>query len=185
MLSDAWTKLEQVDLDYRRSDGQWQPQRREVYHRGAGAAVLLYNLAQRSIVLTRQFRYPAWCHGGDGFLLEVPAGLVEHGDAMMTICEETEQETGYLIKEARYLFTAFTTPGSVTEQVYYFCAPYDPDKRSGAGGGLAEEGEDIEVMEIKLDQAVRWIEQGLIVDAKSIILIQYAQLHIFGSTTRT
>lgn len=179
VLSAQWARLESVLFDYQRSDGEWQSQTREIYHRGHGAAILLYNVQRRSIVLTRQFRYPAWSLGGDGFLLEVPAGIIEGGDPKETIRAETEQETGFVIGEPDYLFKAFATPGSVTEQLHYFAAAYDMSQRSGSGGGLEAEGEDIEVVEVSLAEAVSWIQQGKIEDAKTIILIQYAQLHVF------
>lgn len=185
VLSDKWARLEQVSFDYLRSEGDWQPQTREIYHRGHGAAILLYNLQHGSIILTRQFRLPAWAMGGEGFLLEVPAGIIEAENPVATIVAETEQETGFLIGEPDFLFKAFASPGSVTEQLFYYAAPYDKQQRSGTGGGLAEEGEDIEVLEVALDQAVQWVKEGIIMDAKTIILIQYAQINVFGITTVT
>ena len=179
LLSDSWARLEQVNFDYKRSDGSWQHQQREIYHRGHGAAVLLYNLGLGQMILTRQLRFPAWDCGDEGFLLEVPAGIIESENPEQTIRKETEEETGFIIEQPRFLFRAFASPGSVTEQLYYYCAEYASDRRVGHGGGLAEEGEDIEVLEVDIEQAVHWIDQGLIVDAKTIILIQYAQLHIF------
>ncbi|MFT5894066.1 MAG: nudix-type nucleoside diphosphatase (YffH/AdpP family) [bacterium] len=182
LLSNRWAKLEDVEFDYLRSDGVWQTQSREIYHRGHGAAILLYSLDTRSIVLTKQFRFPAWVIDGDGFLLEVPAGIIEADNPYETIREETEQETGFLIGDPTLLFKAFASPGSVTEQLYYFTAPYDNAKRTGSGGGLEEEGEDIEVLEIDFVEAVEMIRSGKIVDAKTIILIQHAQVHIFDNT---
>lgn len=183
VLSDNWARLEQVSFDYLRSDGSWQAQMREIYHRGHGAAILLYNLEQKTIVLTRQFRFPAWTLGDEGFLLEVPAGIVEAENPVATIVAETEQETGFLIGTPDFLFKAFVSPGSVTEQLFYYAAPYDNRQRSGLGGGLADEGEDIEVLEIALDQAIQWVREGIIVDAKTIILIQYAQISLFGNSS--
>lgn len=183
LLCAEWARLESVEFDYRRSNGQWQRQKREIYHRGHGAAILLYNLESNNIVLTRQFRFPAWCLGGDGFLLEAPAGMIEADDPESTIRAETQQETGFVIGAPQFLFKAFATPGSVTEQLYYYAAPFDNELRSGSGGGLPEEGEDIEVVVVDLQQAAAWITDGKIVDAKTIILIQYAQLHIFGNPT--
>ncbi|MFK7859495.1 MAG: NUDIX domain-containing protein [Granulosicoccus sp.] len=177
--SDHWARLEQVTFEYKRADGSWQTQQREIYHRGHGAAVLLYNLSLRTIVLIRQFRFPAWDIGEDGFLVEVPAGIIESASPHDTVRKETEEETGFLIGEPQFLFKAFATPGSVTEQLHYFSASYEPGHRSGSGGGLVEEGEDIEVLEVDLNQAVDWIREGKIIDAKTIILIQYAQLSVF------
>lgn len=178
-LSEEWARLEQVTFDYQRSDGSWQTQKREIYHRGHGAAVLLYNLSSGKIVLIRQFRFPAWDTGDDGFLLEVPAGIIESDDSYATIQKETQEETGFIIEKPEFLFKAYATPGSVTEQLHYFCAAYEPANRAGQGGGLVEEGEDIEVMEVELERAVSWIREGKIVDAKTILLLQHAQLHIF------
>ncbi len=180
VLSEYWARLEHVVFNYQRSDGQWQSQQREIYHRGHGAAILLYDLSRETIILTRQFRYPAWTIDGDGFLLEVPAGIVESDDPAATIRAETVQETGFVIDEPVFLFTAFVSPGSVTEQLHYFAAPYDVNNRKDNGGGLEEEGEDIEVLEVTLQEAEQWIQEGKIVDAKTIILVQYARLAIFN-----
>ena len=180
LLSAQWAKLESVTFDYQRSDGIWQTQTREIYHRGHGAAVLLYNLEFRKIVLTRQFRFPAWETGDNGFLLEVPAGIVESDNPHQTVRNETAEETGFIIDEPEFLFKAYATPGSVTEQLHYFAAAYHPDRRSGQGGGLAEEGEDIQVLEVNIDDAFAWIADGNIIDAKTIILLQYAKLQLFA-----
>lgn len=180
MLSENWATLEEVTFDYQRSDGRWQTQTREIYHRGHGAAILLYNLERRSIVLVRQFRFPVWTLGEAGFLLEVPAGIVEAEDPEATIQAETEQETGFVIGRPTFLFRAFATPGAVTEQIHYYMAAYDSCSRSGHGGGNEAEGEDIEVLELDLEQAISLVGSGEIMDAKTILLIQYAQLHLFG-----
>lgn len=179
-LSNNWSHLEQVKFNYLRSDGCWQAQQREIYHRGHGAAVLLYNLESRTIVLVRQFRFPAWECGDDGFLLEVPAGIVESDNPGETVINETAEETGFIIDQPQFLFRAYASPGSVTEQLHYFCASYDPKLRAGQGGGLETEGEDIEVLEVPIEEAVEWIGSGRIIDAKTILLIQYAQLKLFA-----
>ena len=181
LLSSQWAELESVTFDYQHSDGTWQTQRREIYHRGHGAAVLLYNLDLRKIILTRQFRFPAWDTGDNGFMLEVPAGIVESGNPHETIKNETAEETGFIIDNPEFLFRAYATPGSVTEQLHYFTAAYHPERRSGPGGGLAEEGEDIQVLEVDIDDAFAWIADGNIIDAKTIILLQYAKLQLFAS----
>jgi len=178
-LSDQWARVEQVTFNYLRTDGRWQTQTREIYHRGHGAAVLLYNLRQRTIILVRQFRFPAWECGDDGFLLEVPAGIIESDDPPATIRKETAEETGFVIDQPTFVFRAYASPGSITEQLHYYCAAYEPDARSGSGGGLEEEGEDIDVVEVAISDAVEWVETGKIVDAKTILLIQYAQLNVF------
>lgn len=181
LLSQHWARLEKVSFDYQRSDGAWQQLEREIYHRGHGAAILLYNLEYCTIVLTRQFRFPAWELGGNGFLLEVPAGIIEGNDPVATVQVETQQETGFLIERPSFLFKAFATPGSVTEQLYYYAATYDPGNKVSCGGGVVEEGEDIEVLEVPVEKAIMWSMDGTIEDAKTILLIQYAQLHLFSA----
>lgn len=184
VLSDAWARLESVRFDYRRSDGCWQEQVREIYQRGHGAAVLLYDRERRSIVLVKQFRFPVYeeefeVGSGDGFLLEVPAGVLERSNPAETVKAEVLEETGYRIGEPEFLFTAYVSPGSVTEQIHYFAAPYDSHTRQDSGGGLEEEGEDIEVIEMSIDSALEGVKSGLIRDAKTIILLQLAALQIF------
>ena len=179
VLSEQWARLERVTFDYLRTEGVWQSQTREIYSRGHGSAVLLYCMEQRSVVLTKQFRFPAWEISGDGFLLEVPAGIIESDNPAATIVKEVAEETGYIIEKPQFLFKAYATPGSVTEQLHYFCAPYKPENRSGTGGGVVAEGEDIEVLEVDIDEAMRWIRDGTIIDAKTIILLQHAMLNYF------
>jgi nudix-type nucleoside diphosphatase (YffH/AdpP family) len=180
LLSNRWSRLESVTFDYRRSDCSWQRQEREIYHRGHGAAILLYNPERRSIVLIRQFRFAAFDSGDDGFMLEVPAGIVETEDPKKTIISETLEETGFVIENPQFLFRAYATPGSVTEQLHYFCAVYSSENRASQGGGLAAEGEDIEVLEVDLDDALAWVNKGKIIDAKTIVLILYAKLHLLA-----
>ena len=178
--SSEWARLEAVEFDYLRHDGQWQRQKREIYHRGHGAALLLYNLEQATVILTRQFRYPAFEVDGDGFLLEVPAGVIEGDDPLATVLQEAEEETGFHIGDATFLFKAYVSPGSVTEQLHYYAAPYRAEQRIGAGGGLESEGEDIEVMEVRFDEVRQWIADGNITDGKTLLLMQYAALHVFS-----
>ena len=180
LLSDAWSRLESVRFDYRRRDGEWESQTREVYHRGHGAAILLHDVRRRTVVLVRQFRYPAFATTGRGFLLEVPAGMLEDDDPVATIVSETEQETGYRIGDPKFLFAAYVSPGSVTERIHLFAAACEPDERVGSGGGLATEGEDIEVVEVGIDEALAMIRDGRIEDMKTIILLQHAALHVFA-----
>lgn len=136
ILSDSWARLEAAHFDYLNSGGQWERQVREVYNRGHGAAILLYNLTARSVILIRQFRYPVFTEDGDGFMIEVPAGVIDNGNPEQTVKAETEQETGYRIGSVQSLFKAYVSPGSVTECLHYYCAPYSASDKIGDGGGL-------------------------------------------------
>jgi len=179
VLSDDWYVLKKTTFDYRRADGSWQRQTRETYDRGNGATILLYNREHRTVVLTRQFRFPAFVNGHDGLLIETPAGLLEGERAEERIKVETEEETGYRVREVRKVFDAYMSPGSVTEKVHFFVAEYTPEARVRGGGGVVSEGEDIEVLELPLDEAVRMMRTGEIADGKTILLLQYARLHLF------
>ena len=177
MLHDGWSQLRQYRLRYRRGDGDEQKLIRETYDRGDGATILLYNKQRRTVILTAQFRLPAFVSNHpDGMLLETPAGLLDEDNPEDAIRREAEEETGYRIAEVRKIFAAYMSPGSVTEQIHFFVAEYaDADKVSD-GGGHAHEGEDIEVVEVKLDDALAMIEDGRIVDAKTIMLVYHARL---------
>ncbi|USX26013.1 NUDIX domain-containing protein [Oxalobacteraceae bacterium OTU3CINTB1] len=177
-LSDDWFVLKKTTFDYRRSDGTWQRQSRETYDRGHGATILLYNRELRTVVLVRQFRFPAYVEGHPGFLIEAPAGLLDQATPEVRIKAEVEEETGYRIGEVHKVFEAFMSPGSVTERLHFFVAEYDPASRPGAGGGVAEEGEDIEVLELTMEQAMAMMASGEIADGKTIMLLQYAALHL-------
>jgi nudix-type nucleoside diphosphatase (YffH/AdpP family) len=178
-LSEDWYILKKTRFSFRRSDGTWQEQWRETYDRGNGATMLLYDLARRTVVLTRQFRYPAFVNGHDDLLLEAPAGLLDGAGPEQRIRAEVEEETGFRVGETRKIFDAFMSPGSVTERLYFFVAPYDSANRIGAGGGNVQEGEDIGVVELTIDEALAMIERGDIRDGKTIMLLQYAALHLF------
>ncbi len=179
LLSDDYYLLNKTTFEYRRANGEWQSQAREIYDRGNCATVLLYNLTQRTVVLVRQFRYPAYVNGYDDLLIEAAAGVLDGEAPEVRIRAEAEEETGYRLGEIKKIFEAFSSPGSVTEKLHFFVAEYDPSMRIGSGGGLAEEGEDIEVLELPIDQALAMIADGRIVDAKTIMLLQYVALHIF------
>jgi nudix-type nucleoside diphosphatase (YffH/AdpP family) len=179
VLSDDYGVLKTTTFDWRRGDGEWQTQRRETYQRGNGATLLPYNLAQRSVLLVRQFRYPAYVNGCDDLLIETAAGMLDDATPEQRIRTEVEEETGYRLSDIRKVFEAFMTPGAVTEKLHFFVAEYDSSMRIGNGGGLAAEGEDIEVLELALDRALTMIEDGRIQDAKTIMLLQYAALKIF------
>lgn len=178
VLSDNWYMLRKYVIDVKRRDGTWQKQEREAYDRGNGAGILLYNRQSRTIVLTRQFRLPAFLNGvDDGLVLEVPAGLLDGLDPAEVIRREVEEETGYTIGAPTLVTDCFASPGAVTERLHLFVAEYDPASRPGLGGGLADEGEDIEVVEMDFDAALAGIASGEIRDAKTILLIYHARVH--------
>ncbi|MBR0758622.1 GDP-mannose pyrophosphatase [Bradyrhizobium jicamae] len=179
VLSKARYLLTSTTFDYRRANGEWQTQVRETYDRGNGAALLPYNLKTRTVVLTRQFRYPAFANGYDDLLIETAAGMLDDAAPEERICAEAEEEIGYRLTHVQKVFEAFMTPGAVTEKLHFFVAEYDASMRIGDGGGLADEGEDIEVLELSIDEALAMIADGRIVDAKTIMLLQYAALHLF------
>jgi len=177
LLSDDWFVLRKTTFEYRRRDGQWQRQSRETYDRGNGAVLLLFNAQRGTVVLTRQFRFPAFVNGlADGMLIEACAGLLDGEDAQDCIRRETEEETGFRVRAPRRLFEAYMSPGSVTEKLHFFAAEYEAADRIGAGGGDAREGEDIEVLELPLAEALAMIESGRIQDGKTIMLLQHAAL---------
>jgi nudix-type nucleoside diphosphatase (YffH/AdpP family) len=179
LLSDNHYTLKATTFEWRRANGEWQTQARESYDRGNGATLLPYNLAQRTVVLVRQFRYPAYVNGYDDLLIEAAAGMLDNATPEIRIRAEVEEETGYRLGEVRKIFEAFMSPGAVTEKIHFFVAEYRSDMWIGSGGGLASEGEDIEVLELPIDQALAMIGDGRIVDAKTILLLQYAALNIF------
>jgi nudix-type nucleoside diphosphatase (YffH/AdpP family) len=179
VLSDNHYILKTTTFEWRRANGEWQTQHRETYDRGNGAALLPYNLAQRTVVLVRQFRYPAFVNGCDDLLIEAAAGLLDNETPELRIRAEAEEETGYRLGEITKIFEAFMSPGAVTEKLHFFVAEYESRMRVGSGGGVASEGEEIEVLELPIDQAIAMIADGRIADAKTILLLQYAALNIF------
>jgi nudix-type nucleoside diphosphatase (YffH/AdpP family) len=179
ILSHEYHVLKAVTFDFRRGDGVWQTQNREVFDRGNAATLLPYNLANRKVVLVRQFRLPAYLNGHDSLLIETAAGMLDDETPERRILLEAEEETGYRLHDVRKVFEAFMSPGAVTEKLHFFVAAYEPSMRIGDGGGIAEEGEDIEVLELPIDEALAMIADGRIADAKTIMLLQYAALNIF------
>lgn len=180
VLSHEWGTLKKTTLDWRRSDGQWQTVSRETYDRGSGAALLPYDAERGCVLLTRQFRYAAYVNGAQDLLIEAPAGLLDQATPEECIRKEVEEETGYRLSAVQPVMEAFMSPGSVTEKLYFFVAQYHPGMRMGAGGGLEEEGEDIEILEMPINTALAMVGNGRIQDGKTIMLLQYAALHIFG-----
>ena len=179
VLSDKKYLLKSTTFEWRRDNGEWQTQVREVYDRGNGATLLPYNRGSRSVVLVRQFRLPAFVSGYDDLLIEAAAGMLDDADPEARIRAEAEEEIGYRLHDVHKVFEAFMSPGAVTEKLHFFVAEYEPEMRVGAGGGLAHEGEEIEVLELSIDEALAMIADGRIVDAKTIMLLQYAALHLF------
>lgn len=177
ILSDNWYVLKKVTYEYRKQDGTLQTQSREAYDRGNGAAILLYNREQRTVILTRQFRLPTYVNGNEsGMLIEVCAGLLDADHPEECIRRETEEETGYRIQKVQKVFEAYMSPGSVTERLYFFVAEYSKDMKVTSGGGVDHEEENIEVLEVDIDQAMQMIKTGEIKDGKTIMLLQHVKL---------
>ncbi len=176
VLSDDWAILKKHVFDYRRRDGTWETQVRQTYDRGNGAAILPYDPARGTVLLVRQFRMPAYVNGHPEPLIEACAGILDETDPLACIRREAEEELGYRLTDPQRVFDAFMSPGSVTERLAFFVARYSPSDRIGSGGGDAGEGEDIDVLEMTLDEALALIETGGIVDGKTIMLLQHAKL---------
>jgi len=186
LLSDNWYSLEKITFEYLRDDGVWEKQIRETYDRGNGAAILLYNVEKGKVVLTKQFRMPTYVNGNeDGMMIEVCAGLLEKGNAEETIKMEVEEETGYKIDKVKKVFESYMSPGSVTEILYFFIGEYDDAMKVSEGGGAEDETENIDVLELDFEKALEMMKTGEIKDAKTIMLLQYAQVEgIFISSFR-
>lgn len=181
LLSDNHYILHRYSIDYEKQNGQVERQEREIYDKGSGAAILLYNLENRTVILTKQFRLAVYLNEGlkNGMSLEVPAGLLDGLLPEACIIKETLEETGYKIARPVHLYDAYMTPGAVTEKVSYFISSYNETMKIAKGGGLEEEQEEIEVIEIDFLDALAMISRGEILDGKTIMLLQYALLHVF------
>ncbi|MEM1214930.1 MAG: GDP-mannose pyrophosphatase NudK [Bacteroidota bacterium] len=178
VLSDNWYTLYKHTYELQLRDGSWSRQVREAYDRGNGAAILLYNKERGTVLLTRQFRLPTYINGNpDGMMIEACAGLLDEDEPDECIRRETEEETGYRIQEVEKVLEAYMSPGSVTEVLHLYLGEYHASQKVSEGGGLAEEAEDIEVLEYSLDEALEMVKNGTIRDAKTIMLLQYARLH--------
>ena len=176
ILSDNWYVLKKFDYDYQKKDGSWETQSREVYDRGNGATILLYDKKEQNIILIRQFRMPTYVNGNPGgMMIEACAGLLEEENAEECIRRETEEETGYQVSQVKKIFQAYMSPGSVTEIIHFFVAEYSKAMKIGEGGGVATEHENIEVLEIPFAKALDMIGNE-IKDAKTIMLLQYAKM---------
>lgn len=178
VLSDNWYTLNKVTYDYQKKNGEWETHSREAYDRGNGATILLYNKDQKTIILTRQFRLPTYVNGNEsGMLIEACAGLLDKDNAEDCIRKETEEETGYKVTKVRKIFESYMSPGSVTEILYFFVAEYNKGMKVSEGGGLEDEQENIEVLELAFSDAFDMISSGAIKDGKTIMLLQYAKIH--------
>jgi nudix-type nucleoside diphosphatase (YffH/AdpP family) len=179
VLSDNWYTLRKASFDYQQRDGSWTHQTREAYDRGNGATILLYDPEAGTVLLTRQFRLPVYLNGHpDGMLLETPAGLLDDEDAEAAIRREAEEETGVRVGEVQRLFELFMSPGSVTERVAFFAAAYSAGQ-AHRHAGVADEGEQIEVVELPFSRALEMVASGEIADGKTVILLQWASAHVF------
>jgi nudix-type nucleoside diphosphatase (YffH/AdpP family) len=169
--------LRRTTYDYRRADGSWETQQRETYDRGNGATILLYDRARRTVLLTRQFRFPVYVNDHpDGMLIEAPAGLLDDDDPETAVRRETSEEVGVTVGELQHVFDVYMSPGSVTESVHFYAAPYTPADRTVERGGLADDGEDIEILELQFAEAMAMIRDGRIADGKTIMLLYWAAL---------
>ncbi len=176
-LSNNFYVLDNVNFDYKNKNGIWKNQNRESYNRGDGAAILLYNPIKKTVILTKQFRMPSFLNGNtDGMMIEVCAGLLDENNPITCIKNEAEEETGYQIKNPKKVFEIYSTPGAVTEKIHYFIAKINETMKISEGGGLEKESEEIEVLEISFEKAFKMIYSGEIKDAKTIILLQHAQI---------
>lgn len=184
LLSDNWYILRKFTFDILKSNGEWETQIREAYDRGNGAAILLYNLDKGTIILTRQFRLPTYVNGNtDGMMIEACAGILDEENAEACIKRETEEETGYVIDKVEKVLEAYMSPGSVTEILHLFIAAYTNDMKIHEGGGLDEEQENIEVLELPFAEAYQMIKAGTIRDGKTIMLLQYLKINIFNTVS--
>lgn len=178
LLSDNWYTLNKISFEYEKEDGTWETQVREAYDRGNGAAILLYDQSKGTVVLTRQFRMPTYVNGNnDGMMIEVCAGLLDGDHPEDCIKKEAEEETGYKVENVQKVYESYMSPGSVTEILYFFVAEYEDTMKVSEGGGAEDESENIEVLEVGFQEALNMIKTGDIKDAKTIMLLQYAQIN--------
>ena len=178
LLSDNWYLLNKVTFNYHKEDQTVETHIREVYDRGNGAGILLYNTSQKTVILIRQFRLPSFLNGNEtGMMIEVCAGLLDKDNPEQCIIREVEEETGYKIDTVQKVFETYVSPGAVTEILHLFIGEYDPSMKISEGGGIASEQENIEVFEIQFEEALAMVERGEIRDSKTIMLLQYAKIN--------
>lgn len=178
LLSDNWYTLNKIVFDYQMPNGDWVSQEREAYDRGNGAAIMLYNKEKQTVVLVSQFRMPTYLNGNEsGMLIEACAGLLDGDDPETCVIKEAEEESGFRVSKVEKVFESYMSPGAVTEVLYFYIAAYDDGNKVSLGGGLAEEQEDITVLEVDFEKALAMISTGEIKDAKTIMLLQYLKIH--------
>jgi len=178
LLSNNWYTLNNIHFDYQLKNGEWVNLSRESYDRGNGATILLYNTKKKTIILIRQFRMPSFVNGNEnGMMIETCAGVLDGDDPVTCIVKETEEETGFRVKNVEKVFESYMSPGAVTEIIHFFIAEYDDGMKFSEGGGLESENEDIDVLEIDFNKAIQMVKMGEIKDAKTIMLLQYAQIN--------
>ncbi|GGD10486.1 NUDIX domain-containing protein [Hyunsoonleella pacifica] len=178
LLSDNYYILNKVTFDYMMKSGVWVNQMREVYDRGDGAGILLYNREKKTVILTKQFRMPTYLNDNkDGMLVEIAAGMLDKDNPEACIIRETGEETGYCLKKVKKIYEAYSSPGVMTEKMHFFIGEYTDAMKVGEGGGLDSEAEDIEVLEMPFEKAIDMLNNGEIVDTRTIVLLQYAIIH--------
>src|SRR5690606_4904203 len=178
LLSDNYYILKKITFDYKLSTGKWVTQSREVYDRGDGAGILLYNKEKQTVILIKQFRMPTYMNDNlDGMLVEICAGMLDKDHPEACIIREAEEEVGYRIPKVKKVFEAYSSPGVMTEKMHFFVGEYTDAMEVGSGGGLDSEHEDIEVLEIPFTKAIDMLNNGEIMDTRTIVLLQYAQIH--------
>jgi nudix-type nucleoside diphosphatase (YffH/AdpP family) len=178
LLSDNYYILKKYNFDYLMPNGNWVNQMREVYDRGDGAGILLYNVEKKTVILTKQFRIPTYLNDNvDGMLVEVAAGMLDKDNPEACIIRETEEETGYRLKSVKKIYEGYSSPGVMTEKMHFFIGAYTDDMKVSQGGGLDDEGEDIEILEIPFQKATKMLHNGEIIDTRTIVLLQYAIIH--------
>ena len=178
LLSDNWYTLNKITFDYLNDRGVWETQHRESYDRGNGAAILLYNTTKKTVILTKQFRMPTYVNGNDdGMMIEVCAGVLDGDEPEKCAIKETEEESGYKVTKIEKVMETYMSPGAVTEILHLFIAEYTDEMKVNEGGGLDDEHENIEVIEMLFSEAVEMVKNKGVVDAKTILLLQYAQIN--------
>lgn len=178
LLSDNYYILNKVTFDYMMKSGKWVRQMREVYDRGDGAGILLYNTQKKTVILTKQFRMPTYLNANEnGMLVEIAAGMLDKDHPEACIIRETEEEVGYRLKEVKKVYEAYSSPGVMTEKMHFFIGEYTDDMKVNEGGGLESEAEDIEVLELPFEKAITMLNNGEIHDTRTIVLLQYAIIH--------